>query len=208
MAYQMTARRFANLDRSRASIHLSKHRAYLASHDFLQPLLATSDPPELVFDRCKNALFTHWVKTKNDEANERFANKQNAPKSPSSRYVVKIFGMVNGNLEVLTANHFRMSESGEVERVVKPMVYPAADYASGERLADRRLFDRSDSVFAEIVNTEGVVIRTRIERQDAIARILAKPKHAVMKGGKRTSSLKWLPKAHPTRNATPWHIAR
>jgi hypothetical protein len=206
--FQMTARRFANLSRSRAQEHLTKHRSYLESHPFIRPLLASKEAPELVFDRCKNALFTHWRNAQNEALAAEYEAKKNAPKSPSSRYIVRIFGDVNGKIEVLTAKHTRMTEDGKTEAVMKPMEYPAADYASAERLADRRLFSREDSIRAEISNTDGKVITTCIERRDAIARVLAKPKHAVVKGPKRSADLRWKPKSRATRNITKWSIMR
>jgi hypothetical protein len=204
MPYQMTPRRFANLDRKNASLHLVRYASYLASHGFLKPILQSKAQPEEVFDQCKQALFANWWR----EKKEAMLNQPKKVVAPSSRYVVKIFGKVNGKTEQLQSSHLRMLENGHSERVLEPMEYAARDYASAERLSDRRLFERSDAEYAEIANTSGKVITTKVERRDAVARILAKPKSAVMKAGKRSADLHWKPKSHATRSATRWSIAR
>ena len=205
--YQMTARRFANLNSAKAQAHLKTHHSYLASHSFLKPILASKSEPEEKFVACQKALFDNWMKSKDDEAKAQIEQKKNEPISPNARYVVKIYGMIRGEPGVLESTHTRILD-GKTETVVKPMEFYAPDFAAAMRLADRRLFERPDGMWADISNTEGKIIQTRIERRDAVARVLAKPKHPVMKGMKKSADLKWRPKSHATRSITRWSIQK
>jgi hypothetical protein len=198
--FQMTARRFANLSRARAAEHLVRYSNYLTNHTFLKPILAAKIEPEERFIACQTALHQNWMKTKRDEATAAFAAKKLLPAIVSARYVVKIYGLINHQVGILQVRHTRTGKTGKPEAAMLPMEYHARDYASAERLADRRLFFSEDAQFAIISNTDGKVIETRVERRDGIARFLAKPKHAVMKGVKKSSSLKWHPKSHATKN--------
>ena len=80
----------------------------------------------------------------------------------------------------------------ETLREIKPAVWEAESYSKAMGLADRRLFQREDSVYAEIVNNYDTPITTRVERGDAIARVLLnKHQVATRRTTKTTSTLKW-----------------
>lgn len=212
MTLSMSPRRFANLSRARAAQHLTQYADYLASHDFLAPILSSNSAVESKFSACQNALFQHWMTTRSVEVNQRIQRKPSKAntktkkaKAPTHRYMVKVFDADGEQLDVA---HIKLGEGGSIEKVIKPMEFGADDYASAERAADRRLFQREDASYAEVNNTLGEIITTRIDRGDAVARILAKPRHAVMKPGKKTASLHWAPKSRASRSSTRWFIAR
>jgi len=58
----------------------------------------------------------------------------------------------------------------------EPAVFKANSFNDAQRLADRRLADRADSVYATINNNVGIPITTIIQRDDAIARVFKSPK--------------------------------
>jgi hypothetical protein len=206
--YQMTARRFANLNTANAQKHLATHAKYLASHSFLKPILASKTEPEDKFVACQKALFNAWMKSKDEEAKAQIEQKKNEPISPNARYMVRIYGMIGDEPGVLESTHTRILEGGKTEQVVKPMEFFAPDFSAAQRAADRKLVEREDSLFADITNTAGKRIQTRIERRDAVARVFAKPKHPVMKGMKKSADLHWRPKSHATRSITRWNIQK
>jgi hypothetical protein len=83
---------------------------------------------------------------------------------------------------------------------VSPAVWGAKTFGAAMNLADRKLYAREDSVHAVIRNTQGVVVSTEVDRQDAIARVLRKPKGATTTGGnKSTKSLRWTGRAKQDR---------
>jgi hypothetical protein len=61
-------------------------------------------------------------------------------------------------------------------REEEPAVFKANSFNDAQRLADRRLADRADSVYATINNNVGIPITTIIQRDDAIARVFKSPK--------------------------------
>lgn len=93
----------------------------------------------------------------------------------------------------------------ETIREVNPAIYQADTYGEASRLADRRLFQRSDSVFAVIRNNYDRPIDTVVQRGDAIARMLKQPKGAVSKtSSKSTKTLGFQAHAKQTRVTGPW----
>lgn len=58
----------------------------------------------------------------------------------------------------------------------EPAIFDADTYQAASRIADRKLSERGDSVYATIANTHGKPITTIIQRDDAIARMMARPK--------------------------------
>lgn len=86
-----------------------------------------------------------------------------------------------------------------------PAVWNANDFGEAMRLADRRLFQREDSVYATIVNNFDRPITTNVQRGDAIARILrAKKGPASRTRGMSTKSLGFTPHVSQTRVTGPW----
>lgn len=58
----------------------------------------------------------------------------------------------------------------------EPAIFNCNDFNSASRLADRKLSERGDAVYATIVNTHDRPITTTIQRDDAIARMFKSPK--------------------------------
>jgi hypothetical protein len=58
----------------------------------------------------------------------------------------------------------------------EPAIFKSDSFNAAQRLADRRLADRADSVYATINNNIGKPITTIIQRDDAIARVFKSPK--------------------------------
>lgn len=117
----------------------------------------------------------------------------------------KIRTATNGDLHVSTREETEGNIILEALRETNPATWDADDYGAAMRLADRRLFQRGDSVFAVIRNNYGKPIDTTVQRVDAMARILKQPKSAVSKtGSKTTSHLGFQPHAKQTRVTGPW----
>lgn len=89
----------------------------------------------------------------------------------------------------------------ETYRETNPAIWDADDYGAAMRLADRRLFQRGDSIFAVIRNNYGKPIDTTVQRSDAFARILKAPKAtATRRTTSSSSALKWAGKAKQDRS--------
>lgn len=84
---------------------------------------------------------------------------------------------------------------------VGPAVWKADDFGAAMRLADRRLFQREDSVYAIIRNNFDRPIDTHVQRGDAIERMLRQPKGgATRKTVASSTTLKWHGKAKQDRS--------
>jgi hypothetical protein len=106
----------------------------------------------------------------------------------SSKYTVTLMCKVydkagNVTIQVGTVERSRevtvLQNGTEVTKVVKeeePAIFKADSYNAAERLADRRLVERADAVYATIVNNVGKPLTTNIQRDDAIARTFKSPK--------------------------------
>ncbi len=213
MAYTMTPRRFAHINVKNASVALKNHETFLSSYDCLKETLSSELSETAKFQACQVKLIEFDLTAKLEEAKlsltsphkkEKKAGKKKGRK-PAGRYEIKIKGK---NDEVLTLTQVIFDDKANKSTVEKPMEYAAKDYASAERLSHRKLAYREDAAYAEITNLDGKGIMTRVERREAIARIFAKPKGAVMRGGKKSADLHWKPKSHATRQITSWNIMR
>lgn len=84
---------------------------------------------------------------------------------------------------------------------VEPAIFNANTFQEASRIADRKLNERGDSVYATIVNTHDRPITTTIQRDDAIARMMAKPKGPSVKNtASGSGSLKFGIKAKNDRS--------
>jgi hypothetical protein len=73
----------------------------------------------------------------------------------------------------LTLNGVKVTKTVKEE---EPAIFKCDSFNASQRLADRRLADRADSVYATINNNIGKPITTIIQRDDAIARVFKSPK--------------------------------
>ncbi len=86
-----------------------------------------------------------------------------------------------------------------------PAMWDVDTFQQAMNLADRRLFQREDSLYATIVNNYDKPIITEVQRGDAIARILKGKKGAVSRvRGRSTKTLGFQPHAKQTRVTGPW----
>jgi hypothetical protein len=214
--FEMTPRRFANLSSKNASAVLAKYASFLASYPDLKETLTSSMADEKKLVACQNKILQIDLDSKMEkvrlalkEPKVKKGKKGKKAKTNKGRYYIRILGETKDGTNLLNAKKRVFDEASKsfVEHD-QPMEYSANDYATAERLADRRLFERMDGLFAEITNLNGTPITTRVERRDAIARVLVKPKGAVARYPKRSADLRWRPKSHATRSLARWVIAR
>jgi hypothetical protein len=190
--------------------------------------------PTPTIQACQQALFTHMVESdahKAREATKAKAQEASKPKVvrkgdkevkevvPKGEYTITLMVKVydrngqNMKIEVGTVERkkFREVKKNGIKVLepyteVVPAVWATDDYSAANRLADRRLFDRGDSVYAVIVNTQGKPIESIIQRDDAIARVLKQPKGpAARTRGTSTKTLGFGVKAKNDRSTGPWN---
>jgi hypothetical protein len=107
----------------------------------------------------------------------------------SSRYTVTLMvkvldkktGVITiqvGTVERIKESEVLVNDSLVTRRVreEEPAVFKADSFNDASRLADRRLAERADSVYATVTNNVGKPITTTIQRDDAIARVFKSPK--------------------------------
>jgi hypothetical protein len=111
-----------------------------------------------------------------------------ASEVPDSNYLITLMCKVYDRagactIQVGTVEHLNTVEEEKnglvVTKTVKtsePAIFEADTFNVAARIADRHLFNRGDSVYAIIENTQGKPIQTIVNRDDAIARTLVKPK--------------------------------
>jgi hypothetical protein len=93
----------------------------------------------------------------------------------------------------------------ETYRRTVPAVWEADTFNRAVGLADRRLFGREDSLYAEIVNNFDTPVTTTVPRGDAIARMLKSKKGPVSHvRGRSTKSLSFGVHAKQSRVVGPW----
>lgn len=209
---------------------LSAHMAFLENHEFLKDILQAYKDKELLptptLQTLQHLLFTHIIESeiktaqatiqKNIEAHARAPKdeKGNVISSsiPSGNYLITLMvksytaGEVTG-VEVGTVETERTREVEKDGKMVtetyietSPAIWSKDDYGSAERLADRKLVSREDSVYTIIENTIGQKVSTHVMRGDAFARQFKKAKQPFSRvRGKSTKTLKMGGKAQQTR---------
>lgn len=215
---------------------LHKHREFLNGYQFLSPVLKEYDekknPPTITLQVIQSALLDHVIEGEIKSAKEKMVAQQEAAEATNAEYKISLFckfiardGKLTvrlGEVEKITGYRIHLPGLGATivktkeetegyiaERLIEivPAVWEANDYGAAQRLADRRLFQREDSLYAEIVNTQGKPITTIIQRLDAIARMLPVAKHPFSrKTGSSSKSLKWHGKAKQDRDV--WHLKK
>lgn len=184
-----------------AKAFLDQHRAWLETGDLAEvtsPILAMYDEEQLLptpcLDLLKEAVLTHHLRVETDKAEKRLAQAQDPSSHPSKPWIARVFDS-KGNL-VETTN-----TKGEM--VILEQTFALASDA--DRWTDRRLFEGAPDWFGVVQHTsimraDGEPITTVIIREDAIARILKRPKGAVQKKtGSRDNKLSFGVKVHQSR---------
>ena len=106
----------------------------------------------------------------------------------------------HGDLDVDTREETDGHVILETYREINPAVWDADTYGEAMRLADRRLVQRHDSMYAVIRNNYDRPIDTTVQRTDAIARVFKTPKAgATRRTTSSSSTLKWHGKAKQDR---------
>ena len=162
---------------AQASVQKSKDRAILAEKKGI---------PLSVLESTKPYIISVFVKNDKGEMELGIYEKVVG-------YKIKVGDKI---LQVETQEEAEGHKIVETLKEDRPMVWTADNYSAAERMADRRLFKYEHSIYAEIENTQGIKIKTRIPRADSIARLLRASKRPFMRErGKSTSTLKFQGKA-------------
>lgn len=174
---------------------LAQYREYLTTgeiKDRTSPIIAKVDAGELLptpaLREIQYAVMEHIIKADENKLNQQLAGGGGGGGTRKS-WRCTVYDAA-GN--VMT----RTKTDGEEEELIKGF-----DLSSdADRWADRRLFEGTHGWYAEVEHTVIPNVKSRIERGDAMARILKKPKGpTVQVKGKSTKTLGFGVKAKQTR---------
>jgi hypothetical protein len=224
----MTPKRFATRTLSaKVSVEgfLAAHRQFLDGYSFLSPILQAYDSKQLLpsptLATIQSALLSHYMLMERNKALAKMAARQEEEAAPTKNYTVSLYVKTfdkEGNMSVEVGQiHTRKwvekenPTTGKVYlepyTVSKAATWEAATYGEAERLADRKLFSREDSLYATIQNNYDTPITTYVQRSDAVYRTLRQAKAPVSRvRGLSTRSLNFTPHSNPTRNV--WHLKK
>jgi hypothetical protein len=186
----ITIKRFATkalTGNATAAGFISTHRDFLDQQEVVRPILAAYDrqevPADIILCQLQSLLVSHMLQLEINKAKAKMDRGARVSAVPA-KYEVKLYVMQYDKQEQMTVVHLPEDK------------WKANDFGEAQGLADRRLFTRQDSLYAEIINTQGKPIITHVQRQDAICRTLrAKKGPFCKKMGSASSSLKWYAKA-------------
>jgi len=176
-----------------ASAFLQAHRDFLTTGDLASvtsPILRKVDDgilmPTPALQEIAAAVMNHIIVT---EAQKLADKINNPPQGPAPKPWVATIYNSKGIVET------RINAKGEVEDLIK-------DFKLGQeadRWADLRLFEGASDWFAEVDNAKAN-LHNRVERLDAISRVLKKSKGPVIhQRGTSTKNLGFGVKAHQDR---------
>ena len=167
---------------------LTAHREYLTNGELApitSPIVAKIDNGEVMptpgLSEIIKAVFDHNLAQETNKAKAAMV-KANEPKEVKA----VLARILNGKGEVVTVT----GEDGK-ETLLEQDFDSLSD---ADRWCDRRLFDSASDCYGEVIHTKIVIkgkhMTTRVNREEAIARILRKPKGAVLAPQKKgTNSL-------------------
>lgn len=209
---------------------LAAHWEFLQGQSYLAPILEAYENKEVLptptVQMCQAAVLSHIlelearkgtpkVKTENGNATKIIRRKKSEGNEvdesevPKGRYQVTLmckFYSRDGSCKVdigLVEKTRTIEDSNGVRTVTEtePAIFHADTFQAASRMADRKLVDRGDSVYAIIVNTHDRPIATHIQRDDAIARLMSPAKGpSVVRTGASTSTLGFGIKAKNDRS--------
>lgn len=200
---KMTVKGFLHKASGRISAiaFLAQHRTWLETgelHEVTSPILRMLDEEQLMptpaLDLIKQAVLTHHLRVETNKAEKRLAEASDPSSHPSKPWIARVFD-AKGNLVE--------TENTKGEMVTLEQSFALASDA--DRWTDRRLFEGAPDWFGVVQHTsilraDGEPITTVIIREDAIARILKKPRGAVSKKtGSRDGKLSFGVKVHQSR---------
>lgn len=179
-----------------AGAFLAQYRDYLVTGELApiaSPIIAKLDKGELLptpaLKAIAHAVMAHIIAVDTHATEEKLeADGQTGTQKP---WLTTVY---EGSGAIAT----KLNTDGEEEDLVKGF-----DHASdADRWADRRLFEGASDWYAVVESTVLGSVISRIERNDAIARILKKPKGpAIHQTGKSTKTLGFGVKAKQTRSS-------
>lgn len=157
-----------------ATAFLAAHRAWLETGELsslTSPILRKLDEKEVMptpaLEEIKEAVYIHYLNQETKRGEDAMA-KANAPKVHKN-YLASILD-VSGNVVSI----IRTKDDGTKEEVELEESFDMAQQADG--WVDRRLFDGASDWHGVIQHTKIACLKTVVMREDAIARILKKPK--------------------------------
>ncbi len=174
---------------------LAQYREYLTTGEVASktsPILAKVDAGELMptpaLKEIQYAVMTHIIEA--DTAKLEKSQDTTATRTGTRKpWKATIF---NAKGEIQT----RITNDGEEEELVKG--FDLGQQA--DRWADRRLFEGTEGWYAMVEHTSIASVKSRIERGEAIERVLKQPKGpAIQQKGKSTKTLGFGVKAKETR---------
>lgn len=211
----MTPKRFVTAKlsgRVSAEGFLSAHWDFLLGQEYLTPILEAYESKEVLptptLQMCQQAVLSHILEVSVNKGVAKATTKKTGTtviRRKKDGAEVDESEVPKGRYEVTVMCKF-YSRSGSCTVDVgkekdKPAVFHADSYNDALRIADRKLCDRGDSVYAVIINTHGKPIATNIQRDDAIARTFApKAGPSTVRTGVSTSNLGFGIKAKNDRS--------
>lgn len=159
--------------------------------------------PTPMIDLCKKAVLDHILETQSQPKEKTVKeggsgtkiirrkkdnSESDGEEGHTDKYTVTMMVKVydragNCTIQVGTVERKREVEvtvnghtTTKVVTEIEPAVWEVSTFNAASRMADRRLVDRGDAVYATINNNIGKPITTIIQRDDAIARVLKAPK--------------------------------
>lgn len=213
----MTPKRFVTSKLSgkvSAEGFLSAHWDFLLGQEYLTPILEAYENKEVLptptVQMCQQAVLSHIMQL---EVNKGVA-KATTKKEPGTKVIrrkkdgaeVDESEVPKGRYEVTIMCKFYSRDGSCTIDVGKvkdgaQAIFHADSYNDALRIADRKLCDGGDTVYAVIINTHGRPIATNIQRDDAIARTFApKSGPSTVRTGVSTSQLGFGIKAKNDRS--------
>jgi hypothetical protein len=194
----MTTKRFLKLASGKVSAQafLTAHRTFLTTGELAplaSPILIKVDAGELLptpaLESISQVVLSHFMAQEIRKAEEKIAASQEREESSVKNWMVTIFDS-RGNIQT------RVNDKGETVELQE--TFELASMA--DRWADRRLFLDCTSDCHAVVEHTSLPVRTIVERQDAMARILKPSKGPVSKKmGTRDGKLSFGVKAKQDR---------
>lgn len=184
---KMTAKGFLHKSNGKisAAAFLTQHRVWLETGDlatFTAPILRKLDDrvemPSILLNEIKKVVLDHHIATESRKAQEAMSRVET---SSTKKFIVTIF-----------------NSAGEIQQVLdkhgdqKDLRQGFNEHQDAAGWADRRLFDGAPDWFAVIeesgkLTPNGDIVSQNILRDDAIARILKRPRGSVMKAHKQST---------------------
>lgn len=183
MSFKMTPKRFVNYKlsgKTTAEGFLSAHWEFLQGQSYLSDILGAYERRELLptptVQMCQAAVLSHIV--------EAAVSKAPSPKGESvgsTKVIRRTKGGEAAQPEAVAARYeitmyYKKYNRDRTCSIVQGDTFPANSGQEAMRIADRKLADQGDAVYATITNTFDRPITINVNRDDAIARLYGQRK--------------------------------